>query len=261
MKTPVVTIFVIFILAIGIGLAIYDYSKHGPRQGNSDISKSEAETLKETKLSGDEQAYKGSYEKAIEKYKHALKISPRDAYIHNDLGTAYYHLGLEKADPPMTEDQFDFGIEVDARRVEETETVLQMFENAEEKTKSGIITIVVDEPEIKDTVVNKALAEDYYAHAETETQENKKEYWITVIKGETKEAFLNAEKEYLEAIDIKSVRDAEGRKYSSYSTASRNLGVLYFRMGRKKDAVEQWRRAFQLEPTDAELRNLLGKYE
>jgi Flp pilus assembly protein TadD len=32
-------------------------------------------------------------------------------------------------------------------------------------------------------------------------------------------------------------------------------------MGRKKDAVAQWRRALQIEPTDAELRNLLGEYE
>ena len=42
-------------------------------------------------------------------------MAPRDAHIYNDLGAAYYRLGLALMEPPMEEEDFDFGVEVDAR--------------------------------------------------------------------------------------------------------------------------------------------------
>jgi tetratricopeptide (TPR) repeat protein len=261
MKTPAITIFVVCILVIGLALAIYDYSKHKARPASEDITRSEADILKESRESGDEQSYKENYEKAVAEYERALRISPRDAYIYNDLGTAYYNLGLESMDIPVEEDEFGFGVEVDARHLEGSEP-LTKSKDALEKVKSGIITIVVDNEATKTEIETYARSLGNYVHAETEEAEDgSKDFWLTIVKGKTKEAFLNAEKAYLEAIDIKSVKDRDGRKYSNYSTASRNLGTLYFRMGRKKDAIAQWRRALQIEPTDAELRNLLGKYE
>ncbi|MFC1719407.1 hypothetical protein ACFL6S_37500, partial [Candidatus Poribacteria bacterium] len=106
------------------------------------------------------------------------------------------------------------------------------------------------------------LSLGHYVHVEEEdTDEDEKEFWVTIITGETKDAFLNAEKEYLKSINIKYVKDSDGRRYSNYATVSRNLGTLYFRIGRKKEAISQWRRAMELEPSDAELRELLDKYE
>jgi tetratricopeptide (TPR) repeat protein len=260
MRTPVITIFVVCVLIVGLALAFYDYRKHGAREQRL-ISRSEADKLKETGLSGDEQSYKENYEKAIEEYERYLKISPRDAYRHNDLGTAYYHMGLESMKPPMEEDEFGFGIEVDARHLEGSKP-LEGVEEALKKTESGVITAVVNSEADSREIERYALSLGHYAHVEEETEDTGgKEFWLTIITGKTKESFLNAEREYLRAIDIKSVKDSSGRKYSNYSTASRNLGILYFRMGRKRDAIAQWRRALQLEPTDAELRNLLGKYE
>ena len=260
MRTPIVTIFVVCILVVGLALAFYDYRKNKARPQELGISRTEAEKLKDTRLSGDEQLYKEDYEKAIEEYERAVKISPRDAYLHNDLGAAYYHLGLKSMDTPMEEDEFGFGTEVDLRHLEDADS-LDVVEENMENTESGIVTVVVNDEADKEQIAARALTLGYYAHVEEEDTEDGKEFWVTIVKGKTKEAFLKAEQEYSKAIDIKSVRDDTGRKYSSYSTASRNLGTLYFRMGRKKEAIAQWRRALQLEPTDGELRELLGKYE
>ena len=259
MRTPVIAIFVVCVLIVGLALLVYDYRTHGPHHQRLDISRSEADRLKETRSAGEEGSYKQDYNKAIVEYERALKISPRDAYLRNDLGTAYYHLGLESMDTPMAKDEFEFGIEVDIRHFEDSEA-LKKVEEAIQAIESGIITAVVTSEAAKGEIEAYVRSLGHYAHAEEETEDDGKEFWLTVITGKTKEAFLKAEREYLEAIDIKAVRDESGHKYSSYSTVSRNLGTLYFRMGRKKDAVAQWQRALQLEPTDAELRNLLGKY-
>jgi tetratricopeptide (TPR) repeat protein len=261
MRTPFITIFVVCILVVAIPLLFYDYKKHGARPQSLGISRTEADRLRETRESGAEQSYKENYEDAIEKYERALKISPRDAYLHNDLGTAYYRLGLESMEPPMLEEEFGFGIEVDARHLEGSKP-LERVEEALRRIESGIITAVVNDEATNTEIERYARSLDHYAHVEEEeTEDNDREFWLTIVTGRTKELFLKAEREYLKAIDIKSVKDANGRKYSNYSTASRNLGTLYFRMGRKKDAIAQWRRALQIEPTDAELRNLLGEYE
>ena len=263
MRTPITAIFVVCVLIVGLALAFYDYRKHGARPQLLDITRSQADILKETKKSGAEQSYKQNYEKAIEEYERALKISPRDAYLHNDLGAAYYRLGLQSMEPPMEEGEFGFGIEADARYLEGSEP-LKMVQEALKRTESGIITAVVDNETAKEEIETHARSLGHYVHAEEEEAEDidgKKEFWLTIITGKTKELFLKAERGYLKAIDIKSLKDRDGRRYSDYSTASRNLGTLYFRMGRKKDAIAQWRRVLQLEPTDDELRNLLGEYE
>jgi len=260
-RTPAITIFVVVILIIGLALAVYDYKTRGARQERIGISKTESDTLKDTRLSGDEAIYNQDYSSAIQKYSRALRISPRDAYLHNDLGTAYYHLGLDNMDVPMEEDDFSFGMEVDARYVEDVKPITMVKEPLE-KTKSGIITVVVNNEADSDEIEDNIRSMGHFVHAEAEESEDgSRDYWLTIIVGKTKELFLEAETEYLKAIDIKSVKDAEGRKYSNYSTASRNLGTLYFRMGKKKEAVRQWQRALQLEPTDSELRSLLGGYE
>ncbi len=259
MRTPVMTIFVVCVLIIGLALAFWDYKKHGARQQRFDISKTQADKLKDTRLSGDEQVYRQNYESAIREYERALKLSPRDAYLHNDLGAAYYRLGLESMEPPVEEGEFEFGVEVDARY--EGSEPLKMVRSALEGVKSGVVTAVVNDETKSEEIETYARSLDHYVHVEEEFEGGDREFWVTIITGETKEAFLKAEREYQEAINIKSVKDRDGRKYSNYSTASRNLGTLYFRMGRKKEAIAQWRRALQIEPTDAELRNLLGEYE
>ena len=263
MRTPVITIFVVCVLVIGLALAFYDYRKHGVRTEDSNFSKSEEDSLKRTKESGDADFQKENYSGAIQKYKRALDMWPRDALLHNDLGAAYYRLGLQRMEPPMAEDEFDFGVEVDARY--EGAKPLEMVKEKLAETKSGIITAVVNEKTDQKKIEAHALSMEYYIHIEQEnTEDGGIEYWLTIITGGTKELFLQAETEYLRAINIKSVKSDDGRRYSTYPNASRNLGALYFRMGRKKEAVVQWRRALQLEPNaddSAELRALIEEYE
>lgn len=260
MRTPIITIFVVCILIVGVALALRDYSKHGLRTEEPGISKSEADVLTQTKEAGDEAFQKENYEGAINKYQRALEMWPRDANLLNDLGAAYYRWGLQLMEPPIAEDKFDFGVEVDARY--EGAKPLKMVKEKLEETKSGIITTVVNDEADKMEIQDYALSLKHYVYIEEEDiEDSEKEYWLTIITGAAKEKFLKAEELYRNAIKIKSVKDENGRRYSTYPSASRNLGTLYFRMGRKKDAVAQWRRALQLEPADAELRNLLDKYE
>lgn len=260
MKTPIITIFVFLVLIISIGFAIYDYRKHGMHEQAIDLSKSDADILRNAKAVADTEFYQGEYEKAIAKYEKALKYSPRDAYLRNNLGTSYYHLGLESMDEPIKEEEFGFGIEIDARNMK-APVPLEKVKEVLKEVKSNIITLVVDDQTSRKTIEDYALNLKHFVHVEEEFDEdNNRDFWITIITGKSKEAFIKAEREFLMAIDIKAVRDNSGRKYSGYSAASRNLGTLYFRMGRKKEAVAQWERALQLEPTDTELRELLGKY-
>jgi tetratricopeptide (TPR) repeat protein len=260
MRTPVITIFVVCVLVIGLALAFYDYKKHGVRTEPTNFSKSEGDTLKRTKESGDEQFLKENYEGAVKQYQRALQMWPRDAHLYNDLGASYYRLGLQSMDSPMAEDEFDFGVEVDARY--EGAKPLEMVQEKLAETKSGIITAVVGEEADKTEIETYARSQGKHIHVEVEDLEDgEKEYWLTILTGKTKDEFLKAERAYLDAINIKSVRDDSGRRHSTYPSASRNLGTLYFRMGRKKEAVAHWQRALQLEPTDAELRALISKYE
>ena len=260
MRTPAVTIFVVFVLIIGFALAFRYYREEGFFTESPNISKSQAASLKQAKQDGDEQFFQQNYEEAIRKYKQALRIWPTDAHLQNDLGASYYRLGLARMIPPMDEGEFDFGVEVDAR-VEGSEP-LKMVKEKLETIESGIVTAVVNGEPDKDEIETYVRSLGHYVHTEEEdTDEGDKEFWVTIITGETKDAFLNAEKEYLKSINIKSVKDSDGRRYSNYATVSRNLGTLYFRIGRKKEAIAQWRRAMELEPSDAELRELLDKYE
>jgi len=261
MRTPIITIFVICVLIIGLALAFYDYRKHGIRYDKVDISRSQSDSLKNARLAGEEQSYKKNYDAAVAEYEKALKLSPRDAYLRNDLGAAYYYLGLKYMEPPIEEEDFSLGTEIDGRHISKEETI-QKFGEALEKVKSGMITVVSNNQLVAKEIESYARPLNHYAHLELEkTDEGVWEYWVTIITGRTKDAFLNAEKQYLTAISLRAVKDTDGRKYSNYSAASRNLGTLYFRMGKKKEAIANWRRALQIEPTDAELRELVDKYE
>ena len=261
MRTPLITIFIFCVLIIGIGFAIYDYKKHGLGEQSIDFSKSNADTLKNTKAIAETKFYQGEYERAIEEYEKALKYTSRDAYLRNNLGTAYYRLGLQLLDTPKEEEEFDFGIEIDARNNSISDPLKKVKETLS-TIGSNIVTVVLDDESQKKAIETYALSLRHFVHVEEEfNEDSKRSFWLTIVTGKTKEAFLNAEKQLRIAIDIKSVRDDMGRKYSGYSAASRNLGTLLFRMGRKKEALAQWQRALQLEPTDAELRELLGRYE
>jgi len=203
MKTPAIMIFVVVVLIMGIvALAVYDYKRRGFRTEGPGISKSEADTLKRTREKGDELFQKQNYESAIMKYEQASEMSPRDAHIYNDLGAAYYRLGLARMEPPMEEEDFDFGVEVDAR-VAGLKT-FEMVEDILKTTRSGIITAVVNGETDRDRIEKYASSLGHYVHVEEEeeVEEDEREFWLTIITGETKEALVNAEKKYLRAISI-----------------------------------------------------------
>jgi len=266
MKTPIVTVFIVAVLIIGLGLAFYDYKTRGFHENPIGISKTQAEALRKSRLVGEEKANQKDYVGAIEEYKKSIQISPRDPYIRNDLGAAYYYLGLKAMNPPIPEEEeMGYGAEVDARYGDTKEQIreqaLMKLKEALDKTESGIITVVVRDSALSKEIETSNHSIVNYVHIEEDIKDDGvKDYWITIIKGKTKDYFISAEKEYLQAVDFLAVRDSSGHKYSAYSVASRNLGTLYFRMGRKKDALANWQRALQLEPADQDLRKLVDSY-
>jgi len=268
MKTPIVTVFIVAVLIIGLGLAFYDYKTRGLHENPIGISRTQAEMLRRARVVGEEKANQKDYVGAVEEYKRAIRISPRDPYIRNDLGAAYYYLGLKAINPPIPEDEetdYGSGSGIDARYGDKKEQIREQaftkLKEALDKTESGIITVVVRDSALSKEIVTSSNSLGNYAHAEEEVKDDGvKDYWITIIKGKTKDYFIVAEKEYLQAVDFLAVRDSAGHKYSAYSVASRNLGTLYFRMGRKKEALANWQRALQLEPADQDLRKLVDSY-
>lgn len=262
MKTPVVTIFVVSVMIVGIFLIFYDYKKHGLREEPIGMSRSQAELVKKARIRGEDKVKQLDYLGAVEDFSRAVKMMPTDPYIRNDLGAAYYELGMRSIEPPVPPDEdIGYGIEIDGRFMESKKQIFDKLKEALDTTISGIITVVVNDQAISKEILDYIKPLDHYIHIEEETKEDgKKDYWITIIKGQTKDYFLKAEREYLEAINILSVRDSTGRKYSSYSVASRNLGTLYHRMGRKKDALMNWQRALQLEPSDQDLKRLVDSF-
>jgi len=262
MKTPVVTIFVLVVMIIGIFLIFYDYKEHGLRNEPIGISKSQAESVKRARTRGEDKIKLQDYAGAIEEFKRAIKMLPKDPYVHNDLGAAYYELAMRSINPPVPPDEdIGYGIEVDARLMKDKEQIHGSLKEALDMTSSGIITVAVNSQPIAKEIEDYIKPLGHFIHVEEETKENEeKDYWVTIIKGPTKEYFLDAEEEYLNAIDLLYVKDSTGRKFSSYSVASRNLGTLYHRMGRKKDALANWQRALQLEPSDQDLKRLVDSF-
>ena len=262
MKTPVITIFVLVVMIIGIFLIFYDYKKHGLREEPIGISKSQAESVKRARTRGEEKVKQQDYSGAIEEFRRATKMLPTDPYVHNDLGDAYYELGMRSINPPVPPDEdIGYGTEVDARFMKDKKQIFESLEQAMDMTASGVITVAVNSQPIAKEIEDYIEPLDHFVHIEEETKENgEKDYWVTIIKGPTKEYFLNAEEEYLKAIDLLYVKDSSGRKFSSYSVASRNLGTLCHRMGRKKDALSNWQRALQLEPSDQDLKRLVDSF-
>ncbi len=79
MRTPVIMIFLVCVLIMGIvALAVYDYKRRGFRTEGPGISKSEADTLRRTREKGDELFEKQDYKSAIMKYEQASEMAPRD---------------------------------------------------------------------------------------------------------------------------------------------------------------------------------------
>lgn len=262
MKTPVITIFVVAVMIVGICLIFYDYKKHGLHEEAIGISKSQAESVKKARIRGEDRVEQQDYAGAIIEFKRAAKMLPNDPYIHNDLGAAYYESGMRAINPPVPPDEdIGYGIEIDARFIEKKEEIFDKIKQSLDMTASGIITVVVNNLPLSKEIETYIKPTNNYIHVEEELKdEGSRDYWITIIKGQTKDYFLDAEKEYLQAIDLQSVKDANGRKYSGYSVASRNLGTLYHRMGKKKEALNNWQRALQLEPSDQALKKLVDSY-
>jgi tetratricopeptide (TPR) repeat protein len=262
MKTPVITIFVVSVMIIGIFLIFYDYKKHGLHETPIGISRSQAEAVKKARIRGEDKVKNQDYLGAINDFSRASKMLPKDPYIHNDLGAAYYEFGMRSINPPVPPDEdIGYGNEVDARFMDNKEEVFAKLKEALDMTISGVVTIAVNNQPLSKEINDYIKPMNHYIHIEEEVKDDGgKDYWITILKGPTKDYFLNAEAEYIEAINLLSVRDTKGRKYSSYPVASRNLGTLYHRMGRRKEALENWQRALQLEPSDQDLKRLVDSF-
>jgi len=177
------------------------------------------------------------YEKAIETYRKALKIRPENAEIHNDLGAVYYNLGEVVAEPIWAEDL----------RKSSLQEAMGVLRRALEEVESGMIVLTLKDRSIAESLKSHALVQGCYAHI---CPVKGDEFDLYVIKGRTKELFLKAESEFLQAKTLNP----------KYAPAYRNLGALYIRMGRKEEGIENLKLALRIEPYDKELRTYLQQF-
>jgi len=200
----------------------------------------ESEEVRDLKGMGRAYAEANEYEQAIEYYTEALKARPEDAYLHNDIGAVYHNMGIEAAGEtwPSWEEDLTNLTPVDA---------LHQLQQALSQVQSGVIVMTVNNKKVMDTLENHARASGCYVHLEHQQRTSD----MTIIKGATLEAFRKAESELLRAKDLKP----------RYSAAYENLGSLYYRMGRKRDAIIMWQSALALEPTNKKLRQYLQQYD
>jgi tetratricopeptide (TPR) repeat protein len=124
---------------------------------------------------------------------------------------------------------------------------LHQLKQALSEVKSGVIVMTVNDMEVMKTLANYARESDCYVHIE----DHRRTSDINIIKGKTKEAFRKAESELIRAKDLKP----------RYAKAYENLGSLYYRMGKQKDAIILWQSALDLDPTNKVLRQYLQQYD
>ena len=230
-----IPLFVVLVICIAVVGVYFAFKSNQP----SVDAIGESEEFRELKNKGRAYAEANEYEQAIEYYTEALKMRPDDAYLHNDIGAVYHNMGIDAAGETWP------GWEEDVTNMTPV-TALHQLKQAFSEVPSGVIVMTVNDTKVMDTLANHARASDCYVHLEHHQRTSD----MTIIKGKTREAFRKAESELLRAKDLKP----------RYSAAYENLGSLYYRMGRKKDALIMWHSALDLEPTNKKLRQYLQQY-
>ena len=219
-------------LIVIIPLIIYkkDVSKTYPAADAESFEfkgiKQQADTYKANRL----------FDKAIQSYEKALELRPDNAEVHNNLGTVYLEIGEKAAGttwPTWESDLTEMAME----------SAIDEAEFAISDTDSGFIVFTAKDKDVIDKVVKLARKSGCWTHVERNT--------INIMKGKTMKALLKAETHFLQAIIIKS----------SYATAFRNLGALYYRIGKRQEGLEMMKRALKLNPNDRRLRTYLEQFQ
>lgn len=236
MRKPSLVTIIAFSLTVVVVLAVWALSKkYEFSESQKEAVVQEREEVIQNKRLAESYLRDAKYDLAADYYNQALKLRPNDAHLHNDLASTYHYMGKSAFSSPQTEDVRGLSNDQVLRRISET---LKLID-------SGVLIITVDDPNQAQKIVDYATSQQCLANIGSE----KSKYIATIVKGKTKEAFLKAESEYQKAIQIKS----------RYAPAHRNLGTLYYEMGKKKEALELWRRALKIEPSDDNLKEYLQK--
>jgi tetratricopeptide (TPR) repeat protein len=231
-----IPLIVVLVILIAIVSAYFAFKSNQP----STDAIGEGEEVRDLKDKARSYAEANEYEQAIEYYTEALKARPEDAYLHNDIGAVYHNMGIDAAGEtwPSWEEDLTNLSPVEA---------LHQLQQALSQVQSGVIVMTVNNKKVMDTLENYAKSSGCYVHLEHQQRTSD----MTIIKGATLEAFRKAESELLRAKDLKP----------RYSASYENLGSLYYRMGRKRDAIIMWKSALDLEPTNKKLRQYLQQYD
>jgi len=227
-------IVVVLILAIIIPLIILSSKKNvsGTYQA-ADEESSKLRTIRQQAMT----EYKANrFDKAIEYYNKALDLRPDNSEIHNDLGSVYHDYGVKVAGPIWPNWESDLSDMSEQDALEEAEFAIS-------DTTSGYIVLKSKDDKIIDKVIELAKKSKCWTHYEAGI--------INILKGKTMELLLKAEEHFLQAISIKS----------NYATAYRNLGALYYRIGKRKSGRQMMEYALEINPGDEQLRTYLEQFE
>lgn len=230
MQNKIPIIIVVIVLAVFI-TAYFTFRGEPP----SEALISESDEVRNLREQAARYTAAADYEQAIAAYTEALHLRPENAYFHNNLGAVYYNIGVDAAEP-WEEDVTD-KTPFDA---------LNQLQQALSQLKSGIIVMKVNDADVMNILENHARSIRAYVH----TEHHQRTSDVNIITGKTMEAFRKAESEFWRAKDLKP----------GYAVPYESLGALYYRMGRHRDALTQWRNALELEPNNKRLRRYLSQF-
>ena len=232
MRAQIPTIIGVCICLLVI-ITLYFYYQYKKDEMPDEAYTTESEEFIDSYDNAKRYAEVNDYTRAIGYFTEALKIRPDNAEVHNDLGATYLNMGIDVSEPLWPEELSDMtGFEA-----------AQQLAQALAQIESGLIVFTKVRQKIADDLAAQASNENCYAHVER----HQLTATVTIIKGKTKEAFRKAEAEFIRAKDLKP----------RYAPAYQNLGNLWYRMGRHKDALILWQGALELEPNNKELRKYL----
>lgn len=201
-------------------------------------SASDAESAEFKSIRQEAKTYQASkeFDRAIQYYKKALELRPDNAVVHNDLGSVYIKIGKKAAGPTWPTWESDLtGMSM--------ETVIDEVSFALSDTDSGFIVFKAKDRDVINKVVKLANEAKCWTHVEANR--------INILKGKTMKKLLEAKDRFMRAVVIKP----------RYALAYRNLGALYYDIGKWQEGLKMMEHALELNPSDHQLRTYLEQFK
>ena len=223
----------LIIVSLSIVLILTIHFLGRDTQSIQDINE-ESEEFQMLRDEGDNAYVANEFTQAIDKYEQALEMRPENAEVYNDLGAAYYELGLKYAGPKWP--SWRILKETMDEAIADLDLAIETIESGyiEFKTSSTTLARAFE----KHAIDKGAAVFPYNGNMQTT---------LNILIGSTKDYMLHARWLYEKSLELKP----------TYAPAYRNLGSFYMKIGIMDKAINYLQEAFKREPSDEELAEYL----